>query len=103
MIPFDFISCDENYSIIPIHCGCDSYYTISFEGWPGFSLDVNDETFIQICKISSLTFTSFVREYSEKFAFTKPILSFGAQDNKVKIKFGMMCIERYHEMIEKFP
>lgn len=103
MIPFNFISCEEKYKVIPLHCGCDCYQTITFEGWTAFSLDADDESFTQIRKICSLTFTSFVREYSKKFAFTKPILSWFPENNLIKIKFGMISMERYDEMMQKFP
>lgn len=86
----------QDYKIIPIYWGVTKFHTISLGGWKKITIDANDTTFTEVCKVASAVMKTFIDLFKETHAFSEPQIIF-KKDGILVIKFGMMDIEEYNE------
>ncbi len=85
--------------IIPVNWCVTRFHTISLGGWKEITLHANDETFIEMCDMSSLMAKTFIDFFKETHAFSEPQIIFKPPETFV-IKFGMMDIEEFNDRNE---
>ena len=98
---FDRCKLDEkDYRIIPITWQPSKFYTITFDGWNKFILDITDPIFMDLNVMAEETLRTFCNLYKNDFAFTQPQF-YIKSDGTFTIKIGTLKNEYYDNLMNK--
>jgi hypothetical protein len=91
---------ESEHYIIPINWCPTKYYTMTFEGWHGFTFDLGDPRRSIILDIASNTFKNFISLYKADYAFSTPEFRMKI-DGTFILKIATMELDKYHYLMEK--
>ena len=87
---------DKDIKIIPLNWCASNFFHFKFFGWKGLSFVSENESLLGAIHVAKSSLEAFYSFYSEKFAFSEPILSID-MDSCITIKIATMELEEYEQ------